>query len=272
MRLQDWSGDWIGLPEAAKIASKAMGADKTEEDIIKLGYLEYPGIDLPLKIYSFVRTTVQITAAETVNGLWGEPLSEAGKKATSDLLTTGDIFELNWGYLEKIALLRQWNSALGGVALTALSVEELPGWESDGRYWKASFFAHMDPAIEILWDDLRVDRQELLVFLDLALKAMEAGVDQTNRPNPQGVLTPIARVAWKIVLFEKIREIDRHYGHRADVTEVIRWLKKNGGSRIIDDDGVEQIIWIDDLSGRHSVTKKTVSSELSALKDLRGPG
>lgn len=75
-----------------------------------------------------------------------------------------------------------------------------------------------------------------------------------------------ARVAWRVVLFEKIVQIDNANGGRADVTQVIRWLRKLGGERIKDEGGRDELVWVDDSGMRQTVMKKTISN---ALKPAR---
>jgi hypothetical protein len=75
-----------------------------------------------------------------------------------------------------------------------------------------------------------------------------------------------ARVAWRIVLFDKIKDIDSAAGGKATVREAIKWLKEYGGERITRSGESDELVWLDDMGTRQTVKKKTVSSALSEAR------
>lgn len=191
------SGDWISLSEAAALCSEALGRKKTEEDILKAGYLTLQGVDR-LRIYTFPREPVLLAPSEesdTIREMLPDidkyipRLTKEERLAASDSLAAGQIFELNEEILESLMLLRHFHSIAGSVAIIrANSPTEFQGWireepseEDSNGYWSRIFAGTLTPPIEILWADLRVDRQELLEFIE-CVKAVGSG-DVAVLPN-----------------------------------------------------------------------------------------
>lgn len=71
-----------------------------------------------------------------------------------------------------------------------------------------------------------------------------------------------ARVVWRQALNSCIAEIDKVYGGRASVSDVIRWLKRNGGPRILREGPPGELFWLDDEGTPKRVVKATVSNAL----------
>jgi hypothetical protein len=112
----------------------------------------------------------------------------------------------------------------------------------------------------------------------LITKAIKVGelalLDYTGHPVVVGALTTTtvsktsskARVAWRILLDENIKEIDSTHNGKASVMEAIKWLKSNGGNRITNKGSSDTLTWLDDNKTEQVVAKKTVSSALSSAR------
>lgn len=182
------SGDWIGLPEAAKICSEVFGSARSEEDVFKMGYIEYSDFTSLLKIYSFPREWISIAPYDSAKALKIDSLlspTEDERVIAFSSCGPGNIFELNPCILEPLLSLRTISSDQmpGSAVIRASSYTELPRWEhvaatDDGKseQWTRYFDGVISPKIEIVWKDLRVDRHELLTLLD-ELKSPTASTD-----------------------------------------------------------------------------------------------
>ncbi|WP_413456944.1 hypothetical protein [Herbaspirillum huttiense] len=218
------SGDWINLSDAAALCSEALGRNKTEEDILKAGYLTLQGVER-LRIYTFPREPVLLAPSEesdTIREMFPDidkyipRLSKEERLAASGSLAAGQVFELNEEIFESLMLLRHFHSIAGNVAIIrARSPREFQGWireepsdEDSNAYWSKIFVGTLTPPIEILWADLRVDRQELLEFIE-CVKA--GGSDDTvvlpNRAKSNKKKTP--PISFLAALVKLISEIAR---------------------------------------------------------------
>ncbi|MFA7585280.1 MAG: hypothetical protein WCY11_03660 [Novosphingobium sp.] len=74
------------------------------------------------------------------------------------------------------------------------------------------------------------------------------------------------RVIWRQILYANISSIDEESGGRASLRQVVKWLRANGGPRIVDDGQPDEIIWTDDYGTRHRTDKKTLSNAMSASR------
>jgi hypothetical protein len=212
------SSDWIGLPEAAQMASKFLDAEITEEGVVKMGYLLYLHIPTPLRIYTFTRQPIEIRPVREELELspmvsrttrWvhdkggvrdletGKPLNDEELEMCIARLDIGDCFELNWPILEKIMLLRTWQS--GDSKAVRMRVKYFMGRMSDmpadykGRHnnWSDILNGVITPSIEIRWEDLRVDRQELREYLAQVKQAKEEQAIKDGGMGP--IVQPIDR-------------------------------------------------------------------------------
>lgn len=76
------------------------------------------------------------------------------------------------------------------------------------------------------------------------------------------------RVAWRRILSAELPKIDRQYGGKASVLDVIRWLREHGGDRILKGGEADELFWRDDNGTRQRVTKSTVSNAISETRRL----
>jgi len=80
------------------------------------------------------------------------------------------------------------------------------------------------------------------------------------------------RVAWRKILNANIADIDREHGGKATVVEVIRWLRRHGGTRIIKEGEPDELRWLDDSRTPQRAKKSTVSNAISAARrERKGP-
>lgn len=205
------SGDWIGLAEAARICSEVLESSKSEEDVLKIGFLGYQNIASHLKIYTFSRQHITIKPHEW-NGLkdilpnqeLSSPQINPEQLWAFKACSPGDIFELHSDVLERLLLLRTMSSAhcAWSAVIRAASPAELPGWkhtpalkDERSEHWSAVFDGVIAPEIELAWDDLRVDRQELIVLLEES--------KQMPIPNNSGMGVPIKTADKEITVNER---------------------------------------------------------------------
>jgi hypothetical protein len=102
----------------------------------------------------------------------------------------------------------------------------------------------------------------------------QSPIPASIQAEPAHAATPLdaemePRVAWKKILYERIREIDTAHRGKAKVQQVIRWLKTNGGDRVKNEGNIDELIWVDDLGNRQTVGKKTISNELTNARSSR---
>ncbi len=93
-----------------------------------------------------------------------------------------------------------------------------------------------------------------------------------RRGNQQADAGPGPRVAWRKILNANIADIDREHGGKATVVEVIRWLRRHGGTRIIKEGEPDELRWLDDSRTPQRAKKSTVSNAISAARrERKGP-
>jgi len=180
------SGDWINLAEAAVLCSEAMRTVKTPEDVIKIGYMDYLNIPEKLRIYTFPMQHVAITPHD-FRGLEDllpnqvfPTVTDEEKALAFTALSPGQMYEIHPEVLERLLIMRAASTAdFAWTAVIRLSSwKAFPGWsrvpsagdDESGERWKKVFDGVISPAIDIRWDDLRVDRLELIELLREAMR------------------------------------------------------------------------------------------------------
>ena len=95
------SGDWITLDDAAQICAKELGGQKTANDILKAGYIQYLGAKYLLKIYavSKQRGVVQAESYDFFKKNFPDhqfpELTPQQKSTAFQALDIGDIFQVS---------------------------------------------------------------------------------------------------------------------------------------------------------------------------------
>lgn len=180
--MECWAtGHWLTLGQAADQSTEILGGKRrTEEDIAKAGYLLYEGQKHHLRIYAIAREQITIrpvdplviprNIAPDIN--WPDALIGRDVHLAMRVLFPGDVFEVNQMVLERLALLKKWKTAdLYSAILRPCSFQPKEGWdkhnawEKDGLdFWTTEYYGEIEPAIEIAWEDLRIDRADLIEF------------------------------------------------------------------------------------------------------------
>lgn len=178
-----------------------------------MGHLIYANRPDFLKIYTFARVPVELRPIRiewlensifSKTTRWTQADEEIQDLKTRGGLTDeemercvrqpqpGKCFELNYQILHRLLTLRKLNTEAGGCV--RMRVRGKAGKEPNPKnpkrhlifYWSDELEADVSPNIDIVWEDLRVDRQELLQYLrhlkdlraahDVVSKAMETVV------------------------------------------------------------------------------------------------
>jgi hypothetical protein len=89
-------------------------------------------------------------------------------------------------------------------------------------------------------------------------------VDETVESN---VDAQLPNIPWAITLFENMASIDAQHGGAADISQVMRWLKKHGAPDITSEGERGELVFIDGSGTRQTVKKKTVSNKLKPARE-----
>lgn len=93
----------------------------------------------------------------------------------------------------------------------------------------------------------------------------EAGTNTTPANTDHDDIS--SKVYWRIILSQHIKTFDTQSPKKkATVREVIKSLRGLNDNRIPQKGGIDELIWIDDIGSERRVTKKTVSTAMSAAR------
>lgn len=227
----------MDLKEAALLFRRIMkdispGIEEvTEQTILCFCYVSYSNISSPLKLYSFFREHVSLFACATGPGLsesdkespLRRDLPEVELRHSFDDLQPGEVFQVHPSIIERLALLRGFpanTSFISPVAvISAKAYSEIQGWkvneggsENGEKTWHAEFSAYATPAIELNWDDLRIDRREFIDLVDGLKKAGPDSLDSLGRPQRAKEKQVKATIPFIAALIRLISEIARRAG------------------------------------------------------------
>ncbi|MGK5028479.1 hypothetical protein [Janthinobacterium sp. MDT1-19] len=148
------------------------------------------------------------------------------------------------------------------------------GEHTQDRYAPVYFLSWaVSKKIKITWADWALRKgyvtKEMLSLSAVQLALLREAFVQTDVSISAPPSSGESRVYWRILINDRIGDIDQLHGGKAEVTQVIRWLKANGGKRIIADESIEKLYWLDDNNGRQAAGKKSISNAISEARSSR---
>ncbi|WP_211467310.1 hypothetical protein [Collimonas silvisoli] len=174
------SGDWITLDDAAQICAKELGGQKAVNDILKAGYIQYEGAKYPLKIYAVAQQygTVQAENHDFLKNIFPghkfPELTPEQKSAALQPLAAGEIFQVSEECAKQLVLLGEIKTESVSPAAVRIVTsdhtidtwEHIPATEEFVEFWAATIGCAVTPNMTIGLGDVRVDRQELLQYIN----------------------------------------------------------------------------------------------------------